>query len=905
MISTPFLFAQKKALDHSVYDSWKSLEYLQLTHDGKYAISVIKEQEGDDRLLVRETVSGRELILPRGYACSVTPDQKRAVALIKPPFEVIRQAKIKKTAAEKMPKDSLAIIRLDNFSVTKIANVSGFKIGKDFSEYIACTLSDTVKTDADAGKTLLIRHLHTGQTDTVKFVTEYLFSRNGKAMIIAIHPKQQDSAAHTQIMRVNLDKYGKQIISRRKERYKQLAISESGNKAAFLATSDPKKQEIKEYQLYYFRAGADSASVIADKTTQDMPLGWLVSEHHPPGFSRDETRLFFGIAPAQTPKDTIIPDFEKASLDVWHWKEPLIQPQQLVELKRETERSYLSFIDLKQPPGKIYQLATQEIPHVTVSDENNGRYALGVSNLKYIYETTWNSRAESTYDIWVFDLAAHTREQIKTGLTAEYHFSPKGNYLAWYNMKDSAYHAYALKSGKEVNLTGKLNVNFWNEKNDRPMLPGSYGTAVWTEDEKLMVYDAFDLWKLDTSGDKPPENVTGGTGRKLKTRLRYFRTDPESRFVTAKEKMMFTAFDETSKEKGFYEWNKSNLKLLVMDKFTYSIPVKAKNKEVYLYVKSNFNTSPDLYVTSDGWKSERRLSDINPQMKDYNWGTAELVSWVAFDGKPTEGIVYKPEDFDPGKKYPMIVYFYEKLSDNLYTYIPPVPSRSIVNIPFFCSRGYVVFTPDIYYITGHPGESAYNSIVSGVEKLCENEWIDRDRMALQGQSWGGYQTAYLITRTDMFRAASAGALVSNMFSAYGGIRWSTGVSRQFQYEQTQSRIGKTVWEAPELYYENSPLFFADKVKTPLLIMHNDKDGAVPWYQGIEYFMALRRLEKPVWMLQYNGEEHNLTERRNSKDLSIRLQQFLDHYLKDAPMPVWMKEGVPALKKGRTYGLEYE
>ena len=292
-------------------------------------------------------------------------------------------------------------------------------------------------------------------------------------------------------------------------------------------------------------------------------------------------------------------------------------------------------------------------------------------------------------------------------------------------------------------------------------------------------------------------------------------------------------------------------------------------------------------------------------MREYNWGTAELMSWTTFDGKPTQGIVYKPEDFDPNKKYPVMIYFYEKHSDELYQYFPPAPSRSIINIPFYCSRGYIVFTPDIQYTTGHPGESAYNSIVSGAEELAKNTWVDKANMAIQGQSWGGYQTAYLITRTNMFKAAGAGAPVSNMFSAYGGIRWGSGMSRQFQYEQTQSRIGATMWEAPELYKENSPIFFADKVQTPLLIMHNDNDDAVPWYQGIEYFMALRRLGKPVWMLQYNNEAHNLKERKNSKDLSIRLQQFFDHYLKGDPMPVWMKTGVPATEKGRTYGFDLE
>jgi len=254
----------------------------------------------------------------------------------------------------------------------------------------------------------------------------------------------------------------------------------------------------------------------------------------------------------------------------------------------------------------------------------------------------------------------------------------------------------------------------------------------------------------------------------------------------------------------------------------------------------------------------------------------------------------------------MIVYFYERTSHTLHTYRAPAPSRSTINIPFFVSNEYIVFVPDIAYQTGHPGKSALDCIVPGVKKLiAENSWIDADNIAIQGQSWGGYQVAYMVTQPQVFKwkAAGAGAPVSNMTSAYGGIRWGSGMVRQFQYEHSQSRIGQTLWDGFDLYIENSPLFFADKVETPLLIMHNDKDEAVPWYQGIELFTALRRLGKPVWMLQYNNESHNLGERVNAKDLSIRLEQFFNHFLKGAPMPVWMKTGVPATRKGIDWGLE--
>ena len=336
--------------------------------------------------------------------------------------------------------------------------------------------------------------------------------------------------------------------------------------------------------------------------------------------------------------------------------------------------------------------------------------------------------------------------------------------------------------------------------------------------------------------------------------------------------------------------------------FKYAKAGKGK-KAVFVYTRANFEDGSNLFASYDNFKTQKQLSDINPQQREYNWGTVELVNWQTADDIFCEGLLFKPEDFDANKKYPVMIYFYEKNANTLYRSRNPSPSRSTINIPYFVSNGYVVFVPDVYFTEGHPGQSAMKSIMPGVEMLEKTyPWIDGENMAIQGQSWGGYQVAYMITQTNKFKAAGSGAPVSNMTSAYGGIRWGSGITRQVQYEQGQSRIGKTLWEAFDLYVENSPLFFVPNVQTPVLIMHNDKDGAVPWYQGIEFFVGLRRLGKQAWMLQYNNEEHNLVERRNCKDLSIRLSQFFDHFLKGAPMPEWMKNGRPATKKG--YDLCY-
>jgi dipeptidyl aminopeptidase/acylaminoacyl peptidase len=326
---------------------------------------------------------------------------------------------------------------------------------------------------------------------------------------------------------------------------------------------------------------------------------------------------------------------------------------------------------------------------------------------------------------------------------------------------------------------------------------------------------------------------------------------------------------------------------------------KAKRAPVIGSLKGSYDKSYDVYVGG------KQYSQTNPQQAGYNWLTVELHHWKMFDGKMSEGLLYKPENFDSTKKYPIIFYFYERDAQTRYNYIAPQPVRASINVAYFVSNGYLVFDPDIFYKTGQPGEDAYNSVISAVKYLSKFKWVDTTKMALQGHSWGGYQVAYLVTRTHQFAAAEAGAPVANMTSAYGGIRWETGISRQFQYEKSQSRIGSTLWQRPDLYLKNSPLFRADKVTTPLLMMHNDADGAVPWYQGIEYFSALRRLGKKAWLIQYNGEGHGLTERRDRKDWSMRLSQFFGYYLKGERPPRWMVEGIPATLKGIDWGLGEE
>jgi dipeptidyl aminopeptidase/acylaminoacyl peptidase len=904
------IYAQKQQLDHAVYDNWKSLVNTSVSEDGSMVAVLISPQVGDTTLYIKDTRNDRTLTVERVKNYKLFNNGRWTVAIIKAPYAERRQAMIDKKKPDDVPQDSLVIVDNRTFAIHKISGVKSFKTAQFPETHVAYTLTlpkdTTTKKNSKAKDILLLRNLLTQREDSFRNAKEHLFNKYDNSFAVTIQPDKKDTLEQPGVWFVNLKENTRKCISNEKVSYKSLSFDEPGNQLVYLATADTSNVKQKVYDLRYYFIGADSAVILANKEASGLPENWIFNENASPSFSKDSKRILVGAAPAQAPKDTTIVDFEMARLDIWHWKDPLTPPQQQVEMRRELNRTYIGLVY----PGKnnrFIPLANEEMPNVSIADEGDGRYALLWSDKPYKLESQWD--ISTKLDAWVKDLQTDSLYELPRPLLGRPFLSPKGNYTYWWNEIQRHWFVYDNKTHSIRNMTENIPVNFWNEQHDTPSPVGPYGAPAWGEqDTYILINDAFDIWKIDPTGIKKPENITLQAGRNDSITFRYVKTDPEKRFIEANDVLLLSSFNNINKERGFYTLSmkgRNPLKKRTVEKFTFTGLEKAKKNDLIVYQKSNFNTSPDLYVTRDFWKTSEKLTNINPQMKDYNWGTAELFSWTSFTGVPLQGILYKPEDFNPTKKYPVMIYFYEKHSEDLYQWFTPAPSRSTINIPFFVSRGYIVFTPDIHYTIGQPGKDAYNSIVAGAEALAQNEWVDRDNMAIQGQSWGGYQVAYLVTQTNMFKAAGAGAPVSNMTSAYGGIRWETGRSRQFQYEQTQSRIGSTLNDSLQLYINNSPLFFVDKVETPLLIMHNDKDGSVPWYQSIELFMMLRRLGKPAWLLQYNDEGHNLMQRRNTKDLSIRLQQFFDHYLKGEPAPVWMTKGVPTIQKGKTWGYEID
>ncbi len=958
--------AQKKLLEHSVYDGWKSVGERSISNDGKYVFYAINPQEGDGVLLVQGLENSFKKEIPRGYQAKFTEDNKFVVFNIRPYFKETRDAKIKKKRPDEMPKDSLGVIELGKDTVIKIARVKSFKVpekgnGQWMAYHLEKSLPDTPKAKAlpdsltlinnlarladslfrmadsirnkaneaklkgltvlqtagketkppapkpapdpiEEGTELVIRNMSNGEEVKFKWVNEYYFSKQGNVLLAETSKKNNDSLIHGSLLWMNTITGKTDTIFRKFNDAKNYAMDEAATQLAFVAERDSAVKGLtKFYKLYYYKLGSDSAQLRGDRNTPGVTKGFTISPDYNNQFSKDGKKLFVGLAPIRKPTDTTLVDFETARLDVWHYNDDYLQPQQLLNAAQELRRSYAAVLNVGD--SKIVSLGAEDAENIELVDEGNANYVLATTTSKNRISVQWEGFARGA--AWAISTSDGSRKKVAENIRGFFSASPKGNYISWYDWKTRNYFTYNVTNGVTNNISKSIKQPLWDEEDDHPDDPPPHGVAGWVENDKaILLYDKYDIWRVDPDGKQLPINLSQSIGRSAKTEIRYQRTDPEERFIKEGQPLLLRAFNRVTKYDGFYSAIYGNNQ---KPSFITSLPnaflgiVKAKKADRYLIQKATISES-ELFWT-DNLQQFEKLTDIAQQQKEYNWLSAELVRWKMFDGKESEGLLFKPENFDPKKKYPVIFYFYERNADGLYNYRAPAPSASTINIPYFVSNGYLVFDPNIYYKNGEPGESAYNSVVSAAKHLANLPFVDSAKMAIQGQSWGGYQVAYLVTRTKMFAAAGAGAPVANMTSAYGGIRWGSGLSRQFQYERSQTRIGASLWQRRDLYIKNSPLFSADKIVTPLLIMHNDKDGAVPWYQGIEFFTALRRLNKKVWLLQYNDEDHNLVERRNRKDLSIRLSQFFDHYLKGAPAPRWMTEGVPAIEKGIDWGTE--
>jgi dipeptidyl aminopeptidase/acylaminoacyl peptidase len=928
---------EKRALTPDDYAQWQRLGGYRISTDGKWVHYSVEPNRGDIQLNLHEIETGMMHEFERAEKASMSPQNDFIAFKRVPSFETDRQAKLDKVKKDKRPKDSLGVYLFIEDTLIVIPRIKSFDVSDEDSPWIAVlhekplppakdtsTVIDSTETDSlamadsteidtskkkvevaeekkakkkkvrEEGTPFWVWNPVTQDTVIMEYVKSYKMSTNGKRVVTTTDLKT-DSVRISIIdpckgsVKTILETYGKA---------KSFSFDEKGEQLVFMFTDDT--TDDKRYDIYYWKNGRAKAKCwLNDEAVKKE--GWGLSPVRAPRFSIDGKYISLGTAPLplEEPKDTLLKD-EKAKFDLWSWTDPLLQTQQKTELAREKKRNYVAMA--KVGSKKIVQLADEEVPTVITSRDMDETITLGSSNLPYRQLISWES--VDYYDYYLVNMRTGDKEKVLEKISTEVNLSPEQKYLVWFDQKDLNWHVMDVESGQKTNLTEDLEVAFYNEDDDHPWQPGPYGLAAWgLSDRYVYLYDKYDIWKFDLTGEKAPLNVTAGDGRMNKDIYRYMKLDSKLDHVPIAP-IRLTVFNEKSKKGGYatvnmYEGGIPEKLLFTENKYD---PIrKAKCADVIIWRRGSYREYPDVFVSDLDFKKIEKLSSLNPQQSEFRWASVELVEWKNSYGDELQGMLYIPDDLDKSIKHPMVIYYYEKYSDYLYQYFSPTPSYSTINKTMYPSNGYILFIPDIVYKDGHPGKSGLDCVETGIDMLLEKyDFINEDKIGIQGQSWGGYQTAYFITQTNRFAAAMAGAPVSNMTSAYGGIRWGTGLSRAMQYEDGQSRIGGTLWDSFDLYVENSPIFFADKIETPLMMMHNDDDGAVPWTQGIEMMCAMRRLQKPAWMLVYNETDHNMGRSQwgNRMDLTVRMKQFFDHYLMDQPMPRWMKEGISAIEKGK-------
>ncbi|MDG5767734.1 prolyl oligopeptidase family serine peptidase [Balneolales bacterium ANBcel1] len=939
--------AQGRAMEVEDIMKFRQIVNPELSLSGQFVIYEATPDRGDGTALLIDEL-GEELIrLERGTSPGISDDDRWMMARIHKPW--------RERLTENSQPDSLVVVRTDRSDTLRFGNVEEARFSRDSRWLMVMTRPDPDQPDKPGertppGGTLSVysllddaflqnrpdrntprdpitpngdkssdeadsssdenrpdefqpsRENHAPDSETRRRlfhadgVRSFSVDSLSTRMVYAVVDSAGDTNA---LLAVDLqaDSLAARIVHRQKNAvYDGFTWHEKQSRLAFLYSREDGYGNPSPAELYVWN-GPDwrldriaASNVFGDDRV--VPL------HSELTWSRDGNRLFFGWQPVTmyrhslyrekeeqstvTDRDTILAE---AEVDVWHGRDPLIKPHEKQTWEQRRDHTYLVVYHFDR--NRLVELADDRVPYVTPVD--NGRYALGRNPRPYKREITWDGWYS---DYYMVNLRDGSRQEVIDRLrSAPVSLSPNGRYVLFYESEH--WHLYDADRNIIHNLTEPLGVSFADEDHDAPHPPNSYGMAGWVEgDRAVVIYDKYDIWQIDTRS-REALNLTAGEGRRLQRQFRIAASSPEHDAFLRNEHLLVRSFNERNKEYGFYgvRIGREGCERFLEGPWRYEFVGQSKSGERILFTRESYREFPDLWVSDRRLRFPRKATLANPWIGNYAWGNAELVQWRDMDGEPLDGVLITPDNYTQGEPVPVLVYFYEQFSHRLHHF-----NEQVINhrpgFPFYASNGYAVFLPDVRYDIGIPGFSATRSIVPGVQMLIDRGIADPEAIALHGHSWSGYQAAHMATQTHIFAAIIAGAPVSNMTSAYSGIRHGSGLARQFQYEQTQSRIGGSLWEKRDKYIENSPVFYADRIRTPMLIMFGDRDDAVPWEQGIELYLAMRRLQKDVIFLQYRNEPHHPQQYANKLDYFLRMKEYLDHHLKGAPAPDWIRKGVP-------------
>jgi dipeptidyl aminopeptidase/acylaminoacyl peptidase len=896
-IATNFTASAKKPFTLQDAMKFRTIQYQCISEDGAWIGYSTVPDRGDPDGFIQSTNDTTKYKIERGIQPVISKNSNWSAFTVKP------KAMDVDNATKDKPKEGMALLNLKSGETTNFDKIKSFSFSND-SRWLVYRPSDDKKQDTEnddnkkeTGSILILRHLETGTEIDLKDVKDYLLDSNSIYLFYSVSDNdgKRDGIYYRELTVPYCPEH--KINAEKNVEFSNLAWNIRKNKLAFLSSNLTKEGESIKCALWFWDA---STKMLSSALTQTgVTKDWYIPPHNTLKWSMDGNRLFFGIKPeAERMKneksklkfndttffnpDTIL---LKSQVDVWNGKDLQIITSQKKNWEKEKDKYYLSVFHLDS--NKFVQLADSACPDVQFED--NPSFTLGKDDTPYLKETSWDGWY---HDLYLLNLNNGSRKKIASRLQENSYVSPQGKFVVFY--EKSNWILYDILKDSVFNLTNRNDVVFYDEENDTPQEPNPYGFAGWTENDiSCYLYDRYDIWRFYTGGGHGYMNITAGDGRINDQVFRFINLDPDKKYFKDMDSIYLYGFNKSNKTQGLYihTTNILGIDIIFSDDNFLRVYGKAKNANKILFSKEKYNLFPDLWCSNLKFEAPKKLTNLNSQLTDFNWGKTELMKYKNSKGTELEGYFIRPDDYDPNKRYPVLMYFYERFSDMANYFMAPRANHRPC-YPVYTGDGYIIFVPDIRYHIGSPGYDATDCLTSAARKLIDMGIADSNAIGIQGHSWGGYQTAFVITQTNMFKAACAGAPVGNMTSAYTGIRLESGLGRQFQYEKEQSRIGGTLWDSLDNYLKNSPVFGAKKVQTPFLLMFGDVDDAVPWYQGIELYLNLRRLNKNVIFLEYRDEPHIMKKYPNKLDYAIKMKEFFDHYLKNKPAPDWMTKGKP-------------
>src|SRR5262245_15343040 len=919
----------KPRLTPADYGKWETLGATNLSPDGKWLAYGVNRSNRNNELRVVSVAGGEPKVAAFGAQPAFSSDSRWVAYGIG--YSEAQEEKLKK---EKKPiHRKLGLLNLATGEQATVDGVESFAFSAN-GAYLAMRryapepkdkppAEAAGEMDAPSGATLIVRHLASGRDTTFGNVAEFAWQdlpHRGRLLAMTISAEDKTGNG---VQAYDPETGALRALDSSSCDYSGLTWrKESADLSVLRSKTDERHDGPTHVALAWTRLADESQAghVYDPSADTKFPAGLRIVSFRKPSWSDDGAVVFLGVArwnekvadakkseapaggagdgegpmangAAAPSKDAAKDEDEPAAVDIWHSRDIDVMPKQKINVRNDRQRNLLATWHVET--GRFTQLGKDLAEQVTP-----------IKHQKLAYATNWAAYAmdrsigRPAADLYLIDLDDGKRTKIKERLIDDRYAqaSPGGRYLLYF--QDDHYWTVDVTTRAVVNITKGAQTSFVDRESDFTIKQKpAFGFAGWTKnDESVILYDKFDLWKVAPDGSRATKLTDGAAAQ---VRHRYARLDPDEEWIDMDKPAYLSLFDVWAKKSGYARLRPGDSReasdehLVWLDKNVQRL-AKAKDADVYAYVVEAFDDSPDVFVGGIDLREAKQVTKTNPFQANYAWGRAGLVEYKNGRGERLQGALFYPAGYETGKKYPMVVYLYEKLSDGLHRYSAP-SERDYYNVAAFTQHGYFLFEPDIVFRPREPGVSVVECVTPAVRKVIEMGLVDPRKVGVVGHSWGGFDTTYLATRTELFAAAVAGAPITNLVSNYGNHHWSSGIAETDHIETGQQRMEAPLWEDLQAYIRNSAVFNVQNMKTPLMIEVGDNDGTVFWHQGVELYNIPRRAKKDVVLLVYAGEDHGLRKKSNQIDYHRRIIEWFGHYLKDEPAPRWITSGVSFLE----------